>query len=311
MAKIHRNDDPYAIQNQRKAATQQFAAPQPAPEPEPVEQEETSAEKPAPRAARAKGKRKERRKSDMVYNIAMVVCLVVFLASGGMLVKRYFEDRQAENEFAELQSMIDPNAATGEGAESNSAKFAALRDQNSDFIGWISIEGTNLNFPVMYAPNNKDFYLRHDFSKEYSVYGVPYLDEKTTLGANDQSENLIVYGHNMKTGTIFGCLTGYKKADYYTEHPLIQFDTVYGDGTYEVFAAFSIDVAQDTSFVYNRYVDMDEETYNTYVDEVISRSDVDSGIRPEYGEQLLTLSTCEYSSDNGRYVVVARRVEDK
>lgn len=311
MAKIHRNDDPYAIQNQRKAATQQFAAPQPAPEPEPVEQEETSAEKPAPRAARAKGKRKERRKSDMVYNIAMVVCLVVFLASGGMLVKRYFEDRQAENEFAELQSMIDPNAATGEGAESNSAKFAALRDQNSDFIGWISIEGTNLNFPVMYAPNNKDFYLRHDFSKEYSVYGVPYLDEKTTLGANDQSENLIVYGHNMKTGTIFGCLTGYKKADYYTEHPLIQFDTVYGDGTYEVFAAFSIDVVQDTSFVYNRYVDMDEETYNTYVDEVISRSDVDSGIRPEYGEQLLTLSTCEYSSDNGRYVVVARRVEDK
>lgn len=311
MAKIHRNDDPYAIQNQRKAATQQFAAPQPAPEPEPTEQEEEPAANPAPRAARVKGKRKERRKSDMVYNIAMVVCLAVFLASGGMLVKRYFEDRQAENEFAELQSMIDPNAATGEGAESNSAKFAALRDQNSDFIGWISIEGTNLNFPVMYAPNNKDFYLRHDFSKEYSVYGVPYLDEKTTLGANDQSENLIVYGHNMKTGTIFGCLTGYKKADYYTEHPLIQFDTVYGDGTYEVFAAFSIDVAQDTSFVYNQYVDMDEETYNTYVDEVISRSDVDSGIRPEYGEQLLTLSTCEYSSDNGRYVVVARRVEDE
>lgn len=311
MAKIHRNDDPYAIQNQRKAATQQFAAPQPAPEPEPTEQEEEPAANPAPRAARVKGKRKERRKSDMVYNIAMVVCLAVFLASGGMLVKRYFEDRQAENEFAELQSMIDPNAATGEGAESNSAKFAALRDQNSDFIGWISIEGTNLNFPVMYATNNKDFYLRHDFSKEYSVYGVPYLDEKTTLGANDQSENLIVYGHNMKTGTIFGCLTGYKKADYYTEHPLIQFDTVYGDGTYEVFAAFSIDVAQDTSFVYNQYVDMDEETYNTYVDEVISRSDVDSGIRPEYGEQLLTLSTCEYSSDNGRYVVVARRVEDE
>lgn len=305
MAKIHRNDDPYAIQNQRKAATQQFAAPQPVPEPAPTEQEGTPAEKTAPRAARAKG----RRKSGMVYNIAMVVCLVVFLVSGGMLLKRYFEDRQAENEFAELQSMIDSSAATVEGAESNSAKFAALRDQNSDFIGWISIEGTNLDFPVMYAPNNKDFYLRHDFSKEYSVYGVPYLDEKTTLGANAQSENLVVYGHNMKTGTIFGCLTGYKNADYYTEHPLVQFDTVYGDGSYEVFAAFSIDVAQDTSFVYNQYVDMDEETYNTYVDEVISRSDVDSGIRPEYGQQLLTLSTCEYSSDNGRYVVVACRVD--
>ena len=76
-----------------------------------------------------------------------------------------------------------------------------------------------------------------------------------------------------------------------------------------MFAAFSIDVVNDTSFVYNQYVDMDEASYNEYVEEVISRSDVDTGIRPSYGEQLLTLSTCEYSSDNGRYVVVARKVE--
>ena len=161
----------------------------------------------------------------------------------------------------------------------------------------------------MYAPDNKDFYLRHDFDKNYSVYGVPYLDEKTTLGANDQSDNFIIYGHNMKTGTIFGCLTEYKKTSYYQEHPYIEFDTVYGDAKYEVFGAFAIDVVNDTSFVYNQYVDMDEDTYNAYVDEVLSRSDVDTGIRPTYGEQLLTLSTCEYSSDNGRYVVVAHRVE--
>ena len=73
----------------------------------------------------------------------------------------------------------------------------------------------------MYAPDNKDFYLRHDFNKAYSVYGVPYLDEQTTLGANAESDNLIIYGHNMKTGTIFGCLTEYRKGDYYQEHPFI------------------------------------------------------------------------------------------
>ena len=172
------------------------------------------------------------------------------------------------------------------------------------------IDGTNLDFPVMYAPDNKDFYLRHDFNNAYSVYGVPYLDEQTTLGANAESDNLIIYGHNMKTGTIFGCLTEYRKADYYQEHPFIEFDTVYGDAKYEVFGAFTIDVVNDTSFIYNQYIDMDEDTYNRYVDQVISRSDVDSGIRPAYGEQLLTLSTCEYSSANGRYVVVARRVGD-
>lgn len=315
MAKIHRSDAPYT--RRPGQATQQFPVP-PAEPPQPEEEapaypdpgadggEEDEAP-PAPE--KPKKKKRKKGKGDVFYNIAMLVCLAVFLVSGGLLVKRYFDDRQSESEFAALESLIDSDAPAAEGEESNSAKFAALRDQNSDFIGWISIEDTKLDFPVMYAPNNKDFYLRHDFNKEYSIYGVPYLDEKTTLGANDQSENLVIYGHNMKTGTIFGCLTGYKKADHYQEHPYVQFDTVYGDGTYEVFAAFSIDVVADTSFVYNQYVDMDEETYNAYVDEVISRSDVDSGIRPVYGEQLLTLSTCEYSSDNGRYVVVARRVD--
>lgn len=305
MVKIHRSDTPYY---QRPAP----AAPQPPAEPEiPEEQEErtegtdAAAETPGPEPK----KKRKKGKADIFYNVAILVCLAVFLVSGGLLLKRYFDDRRSESEFAALESLIVSDAPAADGEETNSAKFAALRDQNSDFIGWISIEDTKLDFPVMYAPNNKDFYLRHDFNKEYSVYGVPYLDEKTTLGANDQSENLVIYGHNMKTGTIFGCLTGYKEASYYQQHPYVQFDTVYGDGTYEVFAAFSIDVAADTSFVYNQYVDMDEETYDTYVEEVISRSDVDTGIRPVYGEQLLTLSTCEYSSDNGRYVVVARRVD--
>ena len=305
MAKIHRSDTPYY---QRPAP----AAPQPPAEPEiPEEQEErtegtdAAAETPGPEPK----KKRKKGKADIFYNVAILVCLAVFLVSGGLLLKRYFDDRRSESEFAALESLIVSDAPAADGEETNSAKFAALRDQNSDFIGWISIEDTKLDFPVMYAPNNKDFYLRHDFNKEYSVYGVPYLDEKTTLGANDQSENLVIYGHNMKTGTIFGCLTGYKKAGYYQQHPYVQFDTVYGDGTYEVFAAFSIDVAADTSFVYNQYVDMDEETYDTYVEEAVSRSDVDTGIRPVYGEQLLTLSTCEYSSDNGRYVVVARRVD--
>ena len=253
----------------------------------------------------------EKKRGSLAYTLAMLFFGVVFLVSAGLLAKRFADDRSTENEFAELQSMIDTAATpqpSGESINPNGAKFASLRNKNSDFIGWLSIDGTELDFPVMYAPNNKDFYLRHDFDKSYSIYGVPYLDENTTLGANAESDNLVIYGHNMKTGAIFGCLTEYKKAAYYQEHPYIEFDTLYGDAKYEVFAAFAIDVVQDTSFVYNQYVDMDEDTYNDYVAEVIRRSDVDSGIRPEYGEQLLTLSTCEYSSANGRYVVVARKV---
>ena len=314
MAKIHRNDMP--VQH----PTQTITLPK---EPEPTAPaaptrlyDQDNDDSYPSRSAKKNGKKSgnakaSKGKKDLLYTVALVVFAAIFLVSGGLLAKRFLDDKKTENEFSDLQSMIDTAATPapeGEDAASNGAKFAALKDQNSDFIGWISIEGTSLDFPVMYAPDNKDYYLKHDFKHQYSDYGVPYLDEKTTIGANAQSNNLIVYGHNMKTGTIFGCLTEYKKAAYYQEHPIIEFDTLYGDAQYEVFAAFAIDVVQDTSFVYNQYVDMDEDAYNAYVDEVIRRSDVNSGIRPAYGEQLLTLSTCEYSSANGRYVVVARRV---
>lgn len=307
MAKIHRTDMPQPQNTQPIPAT----SPQ-ADSSRLYDQDMDVIEPDHTNEEEAPALKRKRKHSNIGYTIAMVVFGAIFFVSAGLLAKRFLDDRKTENEFASLQSMIDTTTEAqqpaGENVNPNGAKFSALRDKNSDFIGWISIDGTNLDFPVMYAPNNKDFYLRHDFNKEYSVYGVPYLDEKTTLGANAESNNLIIYGHNMKTGTIFGCLTGYKKAEYYQEHPFVEFDTVYGDAQYEVFAAFAIDVVSDTSFAYNQYVDMDEDTYNAYVDEVLHRSTVDTGIRPAYGEQLLTLSTCEYSTDNGRFVVVARRV---
>ena len=316
MAKIHRNDMPVqhptqtlTLPKESQQAAQTDGEPAAAPQPQFYDQDQD--EEYAAASAKAK-KSPKKQGSGIGYTIAMVVFAAIFLVSGGLLVKRFLDDKKTENEFSDLQAMIDTSASeasdAGDDTPSNSAKFAALKEQNSDFMGWISIEGTSLDFPVMYAPNDKDYYLKHDFKHQYSDYGVPYLDEKTTLGANAQSDNLIVYGHNMKTGTIFGCLTEYKKASFYQEHPYIEFDTLYGDAKYEVFAAFAIDVVQDTSFVYNQYVDMDQDTYEQYVNEVICRSDVDSGIRPTYGDQLLTLSTCEYSSANGRYVVVACKV---
>ena len=232
-----------------------------------------------------------------------------------MLLKRYLEDRRTENEFASLAALVETQpAAEGTGAapqqtqtQDPAEKFAALRQRNEDFIGWISIEGTNLDFPVMYRPDSKDYYLRHGFDGEYSNYGVPYLDEDCTLTAENRSQNLVIYGHNMKTGTIFGCLTDYKKADTYRKHPVIEFDTLYGDGSYEVFAAFAIDVVEEPDFAYYDAIDLDESAFNAFVAEVKRRSDVDSGITPVYGEDLITLSTCEYSTANGRYVVCARR----
>ncbi len=255
-----------------------------------------------------------RRRSDRLYTAAMVVFAAIFLVSGGMLVKRFLEDRKTETQFSDLAALIDTTAPAEpapeeEPAESNAAKFAALKARNAEFIGWISIDGTSLDYPVMYSPTREDFYLKHDFEGNYSDYGVPYLDENCKMDAGDQSDNLVIYGHNMKTGTIFGCLTEYKKESWYAHHPVITFDTLYGDAEYEVFAAFAIDVETDQSFLYNEYLDVSQAKFDEYVAEVRRRSDVKTDIVPRYGDQLLTLSTCEYSTANGRYVVVARRVE--
>lgn len=258
-----------------------------------------------------KKRRKKRTVGDVLYTIAILIFVAIFLVSGGLLLKRFLDDRQLESDMAALSDLIDDTAPadTGDAAETNEAKFARLVERNPEFIGWISIEGTNLDYPVMYSPTRVDFYLRHNFDGEYDDYGTPYLDEDCTLTADSQSNNLIIYGHNMKTGTVFGSLTGYKEADYYQEHPYIEFDSLYGDGKYEVYAAFPIDVNTDTTFPYNTYIDMDEQQFNEFVEQVKSRSTVDSGITPVYGDQLLTLSTCEYSVGDGRFVVCARRVE--
>ena len=253
------------------------------------------------------------KRSGVGYTVALAFFALVFVASAGALLSRLWQDKQTESEFTQLESLIaEPGTETVsvETTVDNATRFAPLVARNPDFVGWIKIEGTNLSFPVMYSPDRPDFYLRHDFSQEYSNYGTPYLDEDCTLTADAQSNNLVIYGHNMKTGTIFGCLTDYKKASMYEEHPTIRLDTLYGGGDYEVYAAFAIDVVQDTSFPYNTFLDMDEATFNEFVAETKRRSDVDSGITPSYGDQLLTLSTCEYSSANGRYVVCARLAQD-
>lgn len=267
----------------------------------------------AVRAKRSRSKKKAARRGDRVFLLLALLFSAMLLASGGVLVKRYLDDRKTQDDFAALQELLPTPAPAGDDAAQATAgaeRFSALQAQNPECVGWVSIPYTDLSYPVMYSPTRPDHYLKHAFDGARSDYGVPYLDEDCTLTADACSNNLIIYGHNMKTGIIFGPLTGYLQEDFYTVHPVVHLDTVRGSADYEVFAAFAIDVVDDPDFAYNEYHDMDEETFGRFVDEVLSRSAVDSGIRPVYGDELLTLSTCEYTTDNGRMVVCARRVPD-
>jgi sortase B len=179
-----------------------------------------------------------------------------------------------------------------------------LFEQNNELVGWIRIEGTGIDYPVMQTPSNPDYYLKHSFEKTWSDYGVPYVDAGCTVGV---SNNLIIYGHNMKNGTMFHDLVNYTKKDFYEAHPVICFDTVDAPGRYHVIAAFRYNTNKET-FVYNEHTDMDEAEFTEYVENCRARSIYDTGFTAEYGDQLITLSTCEYTYTNGRFVVVAKKI---
>ena len=227
-----------------------------------------------------------------------IILLAVLVAVSAVCAYKIYviakENRDNKKAFSEIEQML--------GVDEN--PYKKLAEINPDFVGWISVEGTQINYPVMQSKDNPDYYLNHSFEKEYSRFGVPYLDGDGIIG---QSNNLIVYGHHMKGGSMFAELVKYSHHEFWHEHQYIEFNTIGTKGRYEVVAAFAYDTNKE-EFNYTYFTDMDEDEFAEYVCEVEHRSVYDTEINAEYGDELLTLSTCEYSHVNGRFVVVAKRV---
>lgn len=234
---------------------------------------------------------------------------IVFIISSCMVFQIVSEARREKRAFADLAEMVNTADTQSEDIETDesSSPYAALKEQNSDFFGWISIEGTTLNYPVMYTPDDPEYYLRRDFNGKKSQSGVPFLAGSCYEGC----ENYLIYGHNMKNGAMFATLMSYADQEYWEQHPTIQFDTLTESGEYDVLAAFYSEIyAQDANdvFRYYQYTDLsDPSVFAEYVEQAQSAALYDTGISAAYGDQLLTLSTCSYHTDNGRFVIVARK----
>ena len=195
------------------------------------------------------------------------------------------------------------------GGRAGPAGYAALKNENPDYVGWIRLPDTRIDYPVVDRESDPEYYLHRAFDGSKSFGGTPFLGEASGV----DTKCLIIYGHNMKNGSIFGTLDSYKKADYWKEHPIVRF---YVDGeprTYEVFAAVETQVLyeDEDGFRYYRYDgDIPEEEYDELVTWLRGHSDYDTEIVPEYEDQILMLSTCSYHTKNGRFVVAARRVAE-
>lgn len=186
--------------------------------------------------------------------------------------------------------------------------YATLYAANPELFGWIEIEGTAVNYPVMHTPKDPERYLHRAFDGSYSFSGVPFMDAGCYYGCG----NYILYGHHMKNGTMFASIVNYANKEYWEEHPVIRFDTLYERGTYKVLAVMYSRVYKSYEknvFRYYDYKDLsDPMAFTEYVRQVRRAALYNTGVDVEYGDQLITLSTCEYSAENGRFVVVARKV---
>jgi len=186
-------------------------------------------------------------------------------------------------------------------------KYERLWQKNNDLAGWLSIDGTPISYPVMYTPDDPEYYLRRGFDKTEAVSGSLFISG----GCEPDSSHVIIYGHQMKNKTMFGSLSKYADAEYFREHPVICFDTLYERGVYEVMAAFysrAYTINEQGVFRYYQYTDLsDRETFEDYINQVKKAALYDTGISAEYGDSLLTLSTCSHHVQDGRFVVVARK----
>lgn len=230
-------------------------------------------------------------KKSVIKGIIFLFVAAILVITAGMAVKLLKEDYAEEMTFKDIQKSVD---------KSDEDVLSKLKKRNSDVIGYLEIPDTTISYPVMQTKDEPDFYLNHDIDKNYSFYGTPYLSAYCDL---EKSDNLIIYGHNINSGRMFGALTQYKDENFYKEHKNIYFTTESKD-KYEIFTVISV---SKYTFPYWQFVmARDEDDYDEFINLVKQHNLYDTGITPKYGDKLMTLSTCDNSRGHDyRFVVIA------
>ncbi|MCI9386847.1 MAG: class B sortase [Lachnospiraceae bacterium] len=264
------------------------------------------------------------RKRERKRRILMAVCMFLCIISFGYLGAYYQVSAKSAREFEELTALKEAGA---QGAYSGSKKveihladkdetvpdilpeYEKIHQKNQRLIGWVKIDDTIIDYPVMQTVNN-EYYLDHNFNQEEDRNGCIFMDYQCDVVKG--CDNIILYGHHMKSGKMFGTLNKYSKESYYEEHPTIQFDTIYEKGTYQVMYVFRSKVysEEDVTFKYYQFINAASEMeFNSYLNEMAALSLYDTGVTAGYGDKLLTLSTCDYQEKKGRFVVVAKKIK--
>ena len=213
-----------------------------------------------------------------------------------------------QNISEDEEEAIEENIEEQKNETERMLQVKELQQQNADIIGWIEIENTNINYPVLQGTDNS-YYMTHNYKKEKSKNGSIFLN--ADYNWNIPSNNLLIYGHNLGNGMMFQELLKYEKESFYQEHPVIRFTTVEEDAEYEIISAFKSRVyykSEKNVFRYYFFLNSEsEEEYNQFVKNAKNASLYSIDATANYGDQLITLSTCSYYVEDGRFAVVGRK----
>lgn len=234
-----------------------------------------------------------------------LLLLILLIGVAVIAAIPFLKEVEEENKRNENQKAVEKEIEnTIKDGKSKRGRVKKLKVKNKDVIAYLEIPGTSISYPVMQTKDNPDYYLNHDINKNYSSYGTPYLSAYCDIMSADQ---LIIYGHNMGRGRMFGALTNYRDVSYMEKYKTIFLDTKKRKIKFEIFAVMSVNIHECDywQFVMAR----DEADFNRYVDMVTANSIHTQGVKPKYGEQILALSTCDNGRGNDwRFVVLGRKV---
>ncbi len=255
-------------------------------------------------------KRKTNRTKSNKKRIVLILLILIFIISASItafFVYNKYKNKKENDDLKEIVSNVE-ESKPNERIE----KVKELQKENQDIIGWLEIPDSDISYPVLQGEDN-EYYMTHNYKKEYSKDGSLFLDKDYDWSI--PSTNLLIYGHNNMSSTeMFVGLMKYKEESYYKDHKKIRFTTDKEDAEYEILSVFLSRVyykSETNVFRYYYFINAEnEEQFNNYVNEAKKASLYDTGVTAEYGDQLLTLTTCSYHTTDGRLAVVARKVEN-
>ena len=246
--------------------------------------------------------------------LILLILLIIFIISAAMSIFYIFNNYKNKKDNENLQKIINQtydNNTNETQKNERIIKVKELQEINSDIIGWLEIENSNISYPVLQGEDN-DYYMTHNYKKEYSKDGSLFLDKDYNWDL--PSTNLLIYGHNNIGSTqMFAGLEEYNKKEYYNSHKIIRFTTDKEDYEYEIISVFLSRVyykSEKNVFRYYYFINANtEQEFNDFVNSAKEASLYDTGVTAEYGDQLLTLSTCSYHTTDGRLAVVAKKIK--